>query len=71
MADTTDNAAETTRTQDELIIEAMVRALDESLESDALIREILAKTGFNDPEKTAVECVSDLTQAYLRLAVPS
>ena len=59
------------RVPDDLLIRAMAEYLDESLSTEGVIREILAKAGFNDPELSVEECVSALVQAHLRLAVPS
>lgn len=49
----------------------MAQYLDESLSTEGVIRELLAKAGFNDPDISVEECVVSLVQACLRLAVPS
>lgn len=59
------------RVPDDLLIQAMAQYLDESLSTEGVIRELLAKAGFNDPDISVEECVVSLVQACLRLAVPS
>lgn len=49
----------------------MAQYLDESLSTEGVLRELLAKVGFDDPDLTLEECVASLVQAHLRLAVPS
>jgi hypothetical protein len=49
----------------------MAEYLDQSLSTEGVIRELLAKAGFNDPELPVEECVAALVEAHLRLAVPS
>lgn len=56
---------------DELLIQAMVEYLDESLDTEGVIREALARAGFNDPKLQVEECVQALVDAYLQRAMPS
>ncbi len=56
---------------DDLLVRALAEYLDQSLSTEGVIRELLAKAGFDDPELPVEECVAAMVTAYLRLAVPS
>lgn len=54
---------------DESVIRAMAAYLEENLSREAILREILAKAGYNDPDASVEECVMRLVQDHLRLRV--
>jgi len=54
---------------DNLLIQAMAQYLDEALSTEGVIRELLARVGFDNPDLTVEECVAKLVQAHLRLAI--
>lgn len=59
-----------TDANDEAVIRAMTAYLEESLSQEKLLRELLAKAGYNDPDASVEECVARLVQDHLRLRVP-
>lgn len=61
------NAGMSEQPPDDLLIRAMVVYLDQTLSTERVLREILAKAGFNDPNLSVEECVTALVQAHLRL----
>ena len=52
---------------DDVIVTAMAEYLGNSLEQERVLRELLEKVGYNDPERAVEDCVSDLVIAHLRL----
>lgn len=53
---------------DDLILKALVEYLEDSLSTEAILRELLSKTGHDNPDVPLEECVTDLVRDYLRLA---
>lgn len=51
----------------EMLMNALVKYLDESLSWENSIREILVKSGHDDPNLPLEDCVSALVMDYLRL----
>lgn len=51
----------------DLVVNALVSYLEESLDREDLLREILAKAGYDDPQCSVEECLSSLVKDYLRL----
>ena len=56
-----------TEPDEDMILRAMVKYLDSSLSTETLLRELLAKTGHNDPEHSVEECLRNLVVDYLRI----
>jgi len=52
---------------DGLILNALTKYLEDSLEKEIQLREILSKAGYNDPGSPVEECLLSLVQDYLRL----
>ena len=50
-----------------MLMNALVKYLDESLSWENSLREILVKSGHDDPNLPLEDCVSALVMDYLRL----
>ncbi len=49
------------------LVQAMAESIEDSINMEDAIRQLLVKTGHNDPNITVVECVGHLVKAYFRL----
>jgi SHS2 domain-containing protein len=52
---------------DDVLVTAMAQYLEESLEQEKVLRDLLTKVGYNDPERTVEECFENLILDHLRL----
>lgn len=57
-------------TDDENIIKALAAYLEENLSKELLLREILARAGYNDPKHPIEECLKSLVEAHLCMDLP-
>jgi hypothetical protein len=53
--------------EDNVIVGAMVEYLENALEQERVLRDLLDKVGYNDPEHSVEDCFGRLVIAYLRL----
>ena len=54
---------------DESVIRAMATYLEESLSQEEVLRGLLAKAGYNDPDAPVEVCLMRLVEDHLRLRV--
>lgn len=55
---------------DENLIHALVEYLEDSLSREVVLRDLLAKAGYNDPDQSVEECLTLLVMDHLRMKVP-